>query len=119
MAHWLQTVSALLASETIDLRELARTAGGDPKTFYRGANLDGVDICGQDLRGMGFTGLGLAAVRFDKFTRLSAKQMAELNSNPRATRVLASDLLTAKKAKSLRLQATERIREIAQERLFG
>jgi hypothetical protein len=40
MKHWLQTVITLLEADTADLRELARIAGGNPKIFYRGINLN-------------------------------------------------------------------------------
>jgi hypothetical protein len=55
MPHWLQKVVDILNADTSNLRELARLAGGDPKTFYRGANLEGVDVENQNLQGMEFT----------------------------------------------------------------
>jgi hypothetical protein len=70
MSHWLQKVVAILKAETADLRELAHLAGGNPETFYRGAKMDGVDLSGQDLRGMEFTNLDLALVWTDSNTRL-------------------------------------------------
>jgi hypothetical protein len=54
MPHWLDKVIVLLQANTADLRELARIAGGDPKTFYRGIHLDELDTAGQDLTGMEF-----------------------------------------------------------------
>jgi hypothetical protein len=45
----------LLDAPTSNLRELARIAGGDPKTFYLGVNVDDLDLTGQDLRGMEFS----------------------------------------------------------------
>ena len=42
------------AGQTADLRELARIAGGDPRTFYRGISLDDLDLGGQNIDGMEF-----------------------------------------------------------------
>jgi hydroxysqualene synthase len=70
MSHWLDKVVTLLQSDTSDLRELARIAGGDPRTFYRGANMNGSDLCGQDLRGMEFTNLDLSQIKLDDRTTL-------------------------------------------------
>jgi hypothetical protein len=57
MKHWHEKLMAIFEADTTDLRELALLAGGNPKYFYRGANLNGVDVRGQDLRGMEFTDL--------------------------------------------------------------
>ena len=48
MKHWLEMVIILLQSDTSDLRELCRIAGGDPSTFYRGVNLDHLDLSEAD-----------------------------------------------------------------------
>jgi len=55
MAHWLEKVVTLLKAETADLRELAYLAGGDPKIFYRGVDLNDLDVEGQNLDGMEFS----------------------------------------------------------------
>jgi hypothetical protein len=49
MTHWLDMVVALLRADTSDLRELARIAGADPKTFYRGIDISALDLDGQKL----------------------------------------------------------------------
>ncbi len=54
MTHWLETVIALLQADTGDLRELAKIAGANPKTFYRGVRLADLDVEGQDIGGMEF-----------------------------------------------------------------
>lgn len=54
MAHWLEKTLTLLLAPTSDLRELARIAGADPKTFYRGIRLADLDVYGQDVTGMEF-----------------------------------------------------------------
>ena len=54
MEHWLDKVVALLQADTADLRELARMAGGNPKTFYRGINPRELDLEGQNIEGMDF-----------------------------------------------------------------
>lgn len=69
MAHWLDKVVALLQAETADLRELAIIAGGNPKTFYRGASLDDVDLSDQDVRGMNLS-LDLNRVTLNARTKL-------------------------------------------------
>ncbi|MBI3705248.1 MAG: hypothetical protein HY244_15735 [Rhizobiales bacterium] len=56
MAHWLEKVITLLQSDTSDLRELARIAGGNPRTFYREIKLEDIDVTGQNLEGMEFSG---------------------------------------------------------------
>ena len=55
MPHWLDKVVVLLQAETADLRELARIAGANPKTFYRGIDLKDLDLDGQDIEGMEFS----------------------------------------------------------------
>jgi hypothetical protein len=52
MTHWLDIVVALLRADTSDLRELARIAGADPKTFYRGVDINALDLDGQNLDGI-------------------------------------------------------------------
>lgn len=69
-AKWLEGVSRILRSETGDLRELARIGGADPTTLYIGTSLDGVDIRGQDLRGMALPNLDVRKVRRDSKTLL-------------------------------------------------
>jgi len=54
MGHWLDKVIALLQADTANLRELARIAGSDPKTFYRGIQIDDLDLDGQNIEGMEF-----------------------------------------------------------------
>jgi hypothetical protein len=54
MPHWLDRVATLLQTQTSDLRELARIAGADPRTFYRGTILSDLDVAGQDIDGMEF-----------------------------------------------------------------
>lgn len=55
MAHWLEKVITLLQADTSDLRELARMAGGNPKTFYRGVRLRDLDLDGQNIEDMEFS----------------------------------------------------------------
>jgi hypothetical protein len=52
MPHWLQTVIEILQAETSDLRELARLAGGDSRTFYKGVDPTKLELEGQNLDGM-------------------------------------------------------------------
>lgn len=55
MTHWLDMVTTLLQANTSDLRELARLAGADPKTFYKGIEIGRLDLAGQDIEGMEFS----------------------------------------------------------------
>lgn len=55
MSHWLEKVLTLLKADTANLRELARLAGGNPKTFYKGVDINQIDIEGQNLEGMEFS----------------------------------------------------------------
>jgi hypothetical protein len=54
MSHWLDKTITLLQADTFDLRELARIAGADPKTFYRGIRLADLDVSGQNVEDMEF-----------------------------------------------------------------
>lgn len=75
--HWLSGVAEILRAETDDLRELARIGGVDPRTAYIGTRLDGVDLRGQDLRGMLFTDLDLARVQHDAETKIDPNQLLQ------------------------------------------
>lgn len=55
MPHWLDKVIVLLEAETADLRELARIAGANPETFYRGIDLHDLELSGQNIEGMEFS----------------------------------------------------------------
>jgi hypothetical protein len=55
LSHWLDTVVTLLCADTSDLRELAKIAGRDPKTFYIGVDFAKLEISDQDLRGIGLS----------------------------------------------------------------
>jgi hypothetical protein len=55
VSHWLDKVVTLLQAGTTDLRELARMAGGNEKTFYLGIDIEKLDLSQQDLRGIEFT----------------------------------------------------------------
>lgn len=68
MTHWLGPIVDLLTAETDDLRELALMSRRDPTTFYVGASLDGVDIRGQDVRGLRFTDFSKANLLADEAT---------------------------------------------------
>jgi (p)ppGpp synthase/HD superfamily hydrolase len=67
MTHWLDKVVKILNASTGDLRELAQLAGYDPKTFYAGTVMDGVDVCGQDLSGMNLK-LDFSNIKYDERT---------------------------------------------------
>ncbi len=54
MTHWLEKVVLLFKASTSDLRALAELVGEDPRTFYRGIELDDLEVEGQDLTGMEF-----------------------------------------------------------------
>jgi adenylate kinase family enzyme len=69
---WLDAAAKVLASDENGLRALAKIAGGQPSSFYRGANLRGADLRGQDLRGIDFTGADLSDVQTDDATRFGA-----------------------------------------------
>jgi hypothetical protein len=87
MAHWLQTVVDLLQAPTTDLRELAKLAGANPKVFYRGARFrDGLDISGQDLRGMEFTDLDITKVTTDARTRVDPRYAGPNQHQPKGNR---------------------------------
>lgn len=55
MSHWLDIVIDLFKAETKDLRELAKIAGADPATFYRGVEPTELDLEEQDIDGIEFS----------------------------------------------------------------
>ncbi len=63
----------IIDADTGDLRVLAKKAGADPITFYRGAILQDVDLRGQDLRGLDFTGADFAGAIVDVNTRIDER----------------------------------------------
>lgn len=75
--HWLAKVEAVLRADTGDLRKLAEIGGEDARTLYIGTSMDGVDLSGQDLRGMKFTRLDPAKVRMDSNTQLDTAPVVE------------------------------------------
>ena len=68
VADLLKTIEAVMTAETGDLRALAEMCGCNPATFYVGTDMTGVDVSGQDLRGMAFTNLHRGNVRHDAAT---------------------------------------------------
>ena len=48
MNHWLDMVVTLIESDTADLRELCRIAGGDPATFYQGIDISKLELSESD-----------------------------------------------------------------------
>lgn len=66
---WLAGVARVLRADTTNLRELALTAGCNPATMYIGTCMDGVDVRGQDLRGMIITDLDPDKVLWDEATK--------------------------------------------------
>jgi tetratricopeptide (TPR) repeat protein len=76
--HWLGKVRLILEADTADLRELALLAGANPKTFYVGARLKGVDVRGQDLRGMKFSEDQIGELAFDQATIMDLPLLATL-----------------------------------------
>lgn len=75
MPHWLDPILKILDAETTDLRELAKIAGGDPKTFYIGTSIDGANISGQDLRGMIFTKVDFSKIKYDQLTQIDISEV--------------------------------------------
>ena len=92
MIHWLQKIITILETETADLRELARIAGGNPKTFYRGINLEDLDVKDQNLEGMEFsthlTGDEIRSTQldFDIFSQANASSAKQLAHEIRGTK---------------------------------
>lgn len=86
MSHWLDKVVELLEADTMDLRDLARLAGADPRTFYRGIDPKTLDLNGQDLEGIEF-GDGL------DYAKTMAKFLAHVHAAKRQEERLALLLL--------------------------
>jgi DNA-binding CsgD family transcriptional regulator len=101
MAHWLHTVIKLLDMDTLDLRTLAVAAGGDPKTFYKGASLIGVDVRGQDLTGMEFSPDQVRYLVRDENTKLDVHLDVPFDGQAAFRRALAS--LTPREERMIRM----------------
>lgn len=115
MTHWLTLALTVLQSEELDLRALAKIAGADSRRFYVGTSLDGVNICGQDLRGMEFTGLNRDAVLFDNCTQLDRRYFRQLIENPNAIRVISEGGENVPEFEALRSAAGNVISEIVRD----
>lgn len=69
MSHWLDKAFELIEANTSDLRELAKLSGTkNIAQFYVGANMDGVDVRGQDLTGLAFSEIDRTKIVFDERT---------------------------------------------------
>ena len=55
MDHWLDKVLVLLQARTSNLKELARIAGSDHRTFYIGIDVESLDLQNQDISEMRFS----------------------------------------------------------------
>lgn len=93
MPHWLDIASEIIRSDVADLRELARIAGADPVTFYRGADLSKADLSGQDLRGLDFTHANLRGAVLDDLTRIDPEFYPYDNDEPIIKKVRLSPQL--------------------------
>ena len=72
------TLRNLVETDHTDLAGLAKIAGGDPKTFYRGANFNNADLRGEDLRGFDLTDATFKRVRVDRTTRVDKEFLSAL-----------------------------------------
>jgi formylglycine-generating enzyme required for sulfatase activity len=61
---------AIINSDRSDLKTLARIAGGDPRSFFRGTDFSGADLRGEDLTGLDLTGSSFKNANFDHSTRI-------------------------------------------------
>lgn len=88
---WTLAIERVLRADTLDLRALALLARADPRDFYVGTSLDGVDIRGQDLRGMAFTDLDLRRARHDEDTLIDPPDAKPIDPERRPSIFLATD----------------------------
>ena len=63
-------LEAIVKSKSKDPRILAELAGGDPRSFYRGANFNNADLRGVDLRGYNLTAATFENARLDRNTKV-------------------------------------------------
>jgi Pentapeptide repeats (8 copies) len=68
--HWLDDVSNILLAQTGDLRQLAKLVTDDITNFYKGQNLAGCDLRGQDLTGLNFENCNIDAAILDEYTKI-------------------------------------------------
>ena len=63
-------LEAIVKSKSNDPSILAELAGGDPRSFYRGANFNNADLRGVDLRGYNLTAATFENARVDRNTQV-------------------------------------------------
>lgn len=63
-------LEAIVKSKSNDPRILAELAGGDPRSFYRGANFNNADLRGVDLRGYNLTAATFENAWLDRNTKV-------------------------------------------------
>jgi hypothetical protein len=63
-------LEAIVKSKSKDPRILAELAGGDPRSFYRGANFNNTDLRGVDLRGYNLTAATFENAWLDRNTKV-------------------------------------------------
>lgn len=74
-----ERINDIINANTNDLKKLAKAAGADYKLFWRGADLAGVDITGQDVSDLGLTRESIEYAITDSSTILP--RMEEINSS--------------------------------------
>lgn len=66
MTHWLDPIADIFdAPASAGLKDLARLASPDPKNFYVGANLSGVDVRSCDLTGLSFANASFSGMKIN------------------------------------------------------
>lgn len=104
-------LAQLVFSSARDLRSLAQAAGGDPKTFFRGADFRGADLRNEDLRGYSLEGANFLGATVDDTTKVDSA-FQELLDAARPIRVVAT-LDIGSELKLIREQAKEEGRTVA------
>lgn len=77
MAHWLDPIENIWRCNSFNLLDLAQTVTDDVNSFYEGANLNGVDVSGQNLIGLSFEGAKLEGIQMDPLTRSDCPFLSE------------------------------------------
>ncbi len=85
---------AIVESDSDDPRLLAQIAGGNPRSFYRGANFDDADLRGVDLTGFNLHAASFRRARVDRNTKVDRQFRKSAGLIRVTVSLLSAELIT-------------------------